>query len=115
MLGPDAWIDPELCTACAECLPHCPWDAIYRDWYSGIEEAETAGRPVLSPNPSPGTVSVSGISNGQSISVFDATGRLVCSSVSSGESISMNLPGSHSGLHILLVDGSPVLTFTVIR
>ena len=115
MAGPDAWIDPELCTACEECLPHCPWNAIYRIWYTGIEEAEAAGKPILSPNPSAGTVSVSGISSGQSISVFDATGRLVFSSVSSGEGICMNLPGSHPGLHILLVDGTPVLTFTVIR
>ena len=115
MVGPDAWIDPGICTECGECLYHCPRGAIFKIWYTGVEEAEISPLPVLAPNPSTGFVSITGLCDGQSVSVFDTSGRLLCSSVSSGDDICMNLPGSHTGLYILLVDGIPVLTFTVIR
>jgi NAD-dependent dihydropyrimidine dehydrogenase PreA subunit len=116
MIGQDAWIDPEACTACGDCLYHCPRGAIYLVWYTGIDESETTSpRPVLAPNPSDGFVSITGLACGKSISVFDTSGRQILTSVSTAETTCLNLPGSRSGLYILFVDGTPALTFTVLR
>ena len=116
MQGPDAYIDPEICTACAECLYHCPRGAIFRVWYTGTGEEEPPPvLTVLAPNPSSGTVTVTGIDPGSVLSVFDSSGRLVISCEAGGHEAVVTLPGTGSGLHVLLVDGSPALSFTVIR
>ena len=60
-------------------------------------------------------MTVSGLISGQTLAVFDASGRLVEScEAAEGETV-LSLPGVHSGLHVLLVDGQPAVTFTVIR
>jgi len=81
MSGGNAVIDPELCTGCGNCVYFCPRGAIYREWYTGIEEAEASGAGLaLSSNPAgSGVITVSGAQPFTSVVVFDGSGRIVSS------------------------------------
>ena len=81
LAGGDAWIDPELCNGCGTCVYYCPRNAIYREWYTGIEDGsvETEGLQ-LSRNPvSTGSVTLTGAEPDAEITMVDASGRVVCS------------------------------------
>ncbi len=77
--GGDAWIDPELCDGCGTCVNYCPRDAIYRVWYTGVEETEgpmEGLRPGVNPVRS-GSLTVLGAEPGCEVLLLDRTGRTV--------------------------------------
>ena len=115
MAGPDAYIDPELCDACGICVNYCPWNAIYKTWWTGIEDVHSSPRIAVSPNPFSGILSVSGLSQNQTVSVFDATGRLVLSSTASDSDLLLDLSSSRTGLYILTVDGTVLQSISLVR
>lgn len=79
IVGGDAWIDPELCTGCGTCVYFCPRDAIYRVWYTGIEEESISGEGLrLLTNPvAGGSVSLAGAEPDQEVVLMDAAGRTI--------------------------------------
>lgn len=79
MSGPDAYIDPELCDGCGNCVNFCPRDAIYKEWYTGIEEDEISEETMsFSQNPIvQGCVIVSGVTPLSEVKVMDRAGRIV--------------------------------------
>jgi ferredoxin len=115
MQGSDAWIDPELCNGCGDCIYHCPRGAIYRVWYTGTGDTVPPSGIVLSPNPSAGYVRVAGVGEGLAMEVYDMTGRLMVSVPSAGSVTEVDLAGFEPGLYMLVVGGEPELTFTVLR
>lgn len=87
MVGGDAWIDPELCTGCGECVYFCPRDAIYRVWYTGVEESwEPSGSLSLSSNPvAAGSVVILGVKPCTEVIILDGYGRRVTGGLSDPE------------------------------
>ncbi len=79
MSGPDAYIDPELCDGCGICVNYCPRNAIYKVWYTGIEDNETNDAILtFSHNPVSGTsVTVTGIPPETEVVVMDSSGRMI--------------------------------------
>jgi MinD superfamily P-loop ATPase len=112
MVGGNAYIDPELCTGCGICVAFCPRNAIYKEWYTGIETDETdTGVLSLSENPvSSGTVTASGASPLSEVVVLDRSGRQVlrCQSDNLGTVLldTSKLPG---GTYTVISDGAAVL------
>ncbi|MCD4706750.1 MAG: 4Fe-4S binding protein [Candidatus Sabulitectum sp.] len=81
MVAGNAYIDPELCNGCGNCVYYCPRDAIYKEWYTGIEEEETRESTngiFFSQNPAAGGfITVSGVSSYSEVKVMDRAGRVV--------------------------------------
>lgn len=104
MAGSDAYIDPELCNGCGNCVNYCPRDAIYREWYTGIEEDETAsGALSFSQNPVTGsTVTIRGIEPLSEVKVTDLSGRIL-----------INGAGDGQGLMELDISAAPVGSYLV--
>jgi ferredoxin len=115
MQGPDAWIDPALCNGCGECVPHCPFGAIYKVWWEAVEAPPELQDVTLSPSPTPGTVTVSGLPEGLRISAVDLSGREVGSAEASGGTVVMDLSGSCSGLVLISSDLGPVGAVVLLR
>ncbi len=79
MMGPDAYIDPELCDGCGNCVHFCPRDAIFQEWYTGIEEEESVGESIsFSCNPVTGaSVTILGLYPQAQVMIIDQSGRIV--------------------------------------
>lgn len=85
--GGDAWIDPELCNGCGTCVYYCPRDAIYRVWYTGIEDGSvSAGGLQPSENPiSEGSVTIRGAQPFTEVTVINGAGRVIYTGVTDTE------------------------------
>lgn len=116
MVGSNAVIDPELCNGCGDCVPHCIRGAIYEYWYEGISEDETERHLSIGPNPTAGSVFVTGAAVGDAVEVFDLSGRLVASGVVSpdGEA-AVELSGLASGNYQIRVGQLEFQPLTLIR
>lgn len=116
MQGGKAVIDPELCNGCGICEPRCPRGAIYETWYQGIEESESSMTPVYGPNPTPGTVQITGVSAGTGVHVLDISGRLIVSDETdhNGE-VTFNLSGRAPGLYCVMLGNEIMWTITLIE
>lgn len=103
--GPDAVINPELCTGCGICVMYCPRGAIYKFWYSSAPD-ESTSVAFLEPNPTPGPFSITA-PPGSTIRIFDACGRLACSSQGTGAPVEFDLSGERPGAYPVLVGDEP--------
>ena len=114
MVGPDAYIDPELCDGCGDCVRFCIRGAIYRCWYEGIEETAPMSGLSASPNPSAGSFIVEGIEPGASLAVVDISGRSAwAGSAGSDGTARVVLGNGATGLYGVMVDGFVPLMITV--
>ncbi len=116
MVGSNAVIDPDLCNGCADCVPPCIRGAIYRFWYVGISGDETEVQFSFGPNPTVGSVFVTGAAVGDPVEVFDLSGRLVASAVVApdGEAV-VELSGLASGNYLIRVGTDELQTLTLIK
>ncbi len=116
MVGSNAVIDPGLCNGCGDCVPHCIRGAIYEYWYVGISGDETEGQLTFGPNPTAGSVFVTGAAAGDPVEVFDLSGRLVASDVVSpdGEAV-VELSGLASGNYLIRVGNHEFQILTLIK
>ncbi|NOQ21389.1 MAG: T9SS type A sorting domain-containing protein [Candidatus Aegiribacteria sp.] len=116
MVGNKAVIDPDECTACAACSTNCIRGAIHKVWYEGIPGDETAGRLTFGPNPTAGSVFVTGAVTGSVVEVFDLSGRLVASAfVSSDGEAAVELSGLASGNYRIRIGDHELQVLTLIR
>ena len=116
MVGSNAVIDPALCNGCGDCVPACIRNAIYKYWYEGISEGETEGQLSIGPNPTSGSVFVTGAVVSETVDVFDQSGRLVASAVVSpdGEAV-VELSALASGNYLIGIGMNEFQTLTLIR
>ena len=116
MVGYNAVIDPALCNGCGDCVPPCIRGAIYKYWYEGISEDETEGQLSIGPNPTLGSVFVTGAAAGDPVEVFDLSGRLVASAVVStdGEAV-VELSSLASGNYLIRVGMDELQALTLIK
>ena len=78
MRAGDAYIDPELCDGCGNCVNYCPRNAIFKEWYTGIEDETTTETMLFSQNPvSDNSVLVTGLNSLTEVDVLDRAGRIV--------------------------------------
>jgi NAD-dependent dihydropyrimidine dehydrogenase PreA subunit len=116
MYGSNAVIDPALCNGCGDCVPPCIRGAIYKYWYVGISEDETESHLSFGPNPTIGSVFVTGAAVGEPVEVFDLSGRLVASTIVSpdGEAV-VDLSDLASGNYLILVGLDELKALTLIK
>ncbi|MCK5131504.1 MAG: 4Fe-4S binding protein [Candidatus Sabulitectum sp.] len=109
MSGPDACIDPELCDGCGNCVNYCPRNAIYKEWYTGIEEEETADNNEtlsFSQNPVVGNgVTLTGATPQSEIKVIDRSGRVViCGSADEQGQLLLDMSDVPGGAYLVISD-----------
>ncbi len=116
MSGPDAYIDPELCDGCGICVNYCPRDAIYKEWYTGIEEEESVDESIsFSSNPVTGpSVTILGLYPQSEVKIIDQSGRIVIQDNADcrGELL-LDMSDKPEGAY-LVVSGDRISTFTTI-
>jgi ferredoxin len=116
MQGPDAYIDPALCNGCGECVSHCPWGAIYRVWSEGVEAPAADPSPSVSPNPTPGILTVKGLPEGVVLYAIDVSGRVAAEAEAVGGMAVIDLEASGGGVFVLVSgDGRLVGKVSVLR
>ncbi len=116
MTGPDAYIDPELCDGCGNCVNFCPRNAIYKAWYTGIEEDEASDEMLsLSCNPvNAGSVIVTGTEPQSEVKVLDGAGRMVLREFSNDlGQLTLDISGIPEGIY-LVVSEDRILILTSI-
>lgn len=124
MNGNIAVIDPEKCqlsNGCAgACYYHCHnipagGDAIYKTDYTGIELTENPNQICLFPLPCSSQLNITGSEAGVEYQIFNLAGRLVLSGNSDSEETSISVSSLTSGVYVLLMDDSFLVTIQVVR
>lgn len=116
MSGPDAYIDPDLCDGCGNCVNFCPKDAIYKEWYTGIEQDETTDETIsFSENPvSSGNVTVTGVTPLSDVMIMDRAGRVVIHSNSDDQGqLIIDLSDVPEGAYLVITDGKISVLTTI--
>ncbi len=112
-VGGKAYIDPDLCRGCGICPNYCSRNAIYRDWYTGVEDDTVTTGMVPGANPAFGSLTVSGAEPSAEVKLMDLAGRLLVSSEAdeSGD-VSLDISGLAPGIY-LIVSGRYSIALTV--
>ena len=108
MIGNDAVIDPELCNGCGDCVPWCIRGAIYRTWWTGIEDdAGDVFSVELAPSPTSGPLFLSGGVPGAAVTVIDLAGRVLIRTETGPEgAVLIDLTDQSAGVLAVCHDGT---------